>query len=78
MKQASVYPREVIKASLRHHAAALILTHNYPSGIAEPSEADLALTRHLKHTLALVDIRLLDHLIITGGTAISLAERGQL
>lgn len=78
LTQASVYPREVIKAGLKHHAAALILAHNHPSGIAEPSEADLALTRHLKHALALVDIRLLDHLIVTGSGAVSLAERGQL
>src|SRR5690554_2520293 len=78
LTQASVYPREVIKAGLRHHAAALILAHNHPSGVAEPSEADLALTRHLKHALALVDIRLLDHLIVTGAGAISLAERGQI
>jgi DNA repair protein RadC len=78
LTQASVYPREVIKAGLKHHAAALILAHNHPSGVAEPSEADLALTRHLKHALALVDIRLLDHLIITASAAISLAERGQI
>ncbi|MEO6984202.1 MAG: DNA repair protein RadC [Paralcaligenes sp.] len=76
LTQASVYPREVIKAGLRHHAAALILAHNHPSGVAEPSEADLALTRHLKHALALVDIRLLDHLVITAGQTVSLAERG--
>lgn len=76
LTQASVYPREVIKAGLKHHAAALILAHNHPSGVAEPSEADLALTRHLKHALALVDIRLLDHLIVTACGATSLAERG--
>ncbi len=78
LTQASIYPREVIKAGLKHHAAALILAHNHPSGVSEPSEADLALTRHLKHALALVDIRLLDHLIVTASGAISLAERGQL
>jgi DNA repair protein RadC len=78
LTQASVYPREIIKAGLKHHAAALILAHNHPSGVAEPSQADLALTRHLKNALALVDIRLLDHLIVTGVGAISLAERGQL
>ncbi|MBP6019125.1 MAG: DNA repair protein RadC [Burkholderiaceae bacterium] len=78
LTQASVYPREIVKAGLRHHAAALILAHNHPSGVAEPSQADLSLTRHLKQALALVDIRLLDHLIITGGSAISLAERGEL
>jgi DNA repair protein RadC len=78
LTQASIYPREVIKAGLKHHAAALILAHNHPSGISEPSEADLALTRHLKHALALVDIRLLDHLIVTASGATSLAERGQV
>ncbi|HUH58739.1 MAG TPA: DNA repair protein RadC [Candidimonas sp.] len=78
LTQASVYPREVIKAGLKHHAAALILAHNHPSGVAEPSQADLALTRHLKNALSLVDIRLLDHLIVTASGAISLAERGQL
>jgi len=78
LSQASVYPREVIKAGLKHHAAALILAHNHPSGVSEPSQADLALTRHLKSALALVDIRLLDHLIVTATGAISLAERGQL
>lgn len=78
LSQASVYPREVIKAGLKHHAAALILAHNHPSGVSEPSEADLTLTRHLKHALALVDIRLLDHLIVTASGAVSLAERGQM
>ena len=78
LTQASVYPREVIKAALRHHAAALILAHNHPSGVSEPSEADLALTRHLKHALAMVDVRLLDHLIVTATGATSLAERGQI
>ncbi len=78
LSQASVYPREIIKASLRHHAAALILAHNHPSGVAEPSQADLALTRHLKSALALVDVRLLDHLVVTANSAVSLAERGQL
>lgn len=78
LTQASVYPREIIKAALKHHAAALILAHNHPSGVAEPSSADLSLTRHLKNALALVDIRLLDHLIVTANSATSLAERGQL
>jgi len=78
LSQASVYPREVIKAALGHHAAALILAHNHPSGVAEPSAADLSLTRHLKNALALVDVRLLDHLIVTPTGAVSLAERGQV
>lgn len=78
LTQASVYPREIVKSALRRHAAALILAHNHPSGVTEPSQADLSLTRHLKHALALVDIRLLDHLIVTGTNALSLAEQGQL
>ncbi|HLS50600.1 MAG TPA: DNA repair protein RadC [Burkholderiaceae bacterium] len=78
LNQASVYPREIIKSALRNHAAALILAHNHPSGLAEPSQADLSLTRHLKQALSLVDITLLDHLIVTGSEAISLAERGQV
>lgn len=78
LSQSSVYPREVVKAALRHHAAAIILAHNHPSGVAEPSQADIALTHHLRKALALVDIRLLDHLIVTRNTTISLAERGAL
>ena len=78
LNQASVYPREVVKAALRHHAAALILAHNHPSGVAEASEADLALTRHLRKALALVDVRLLDHLIVTRNGATSLAESGAI
>lgn len=78
LSQASIYPREVVRSGLRHHAAALILAHNHPSGIAEPSQSDLALTRHLKHALALVDIKLLDHIIVTAQSAVSLAERGQV
>ncbi|WP_442596881.1 RadC family protein [Parapusillimonas sp. JC17] len=78
LNQASVYPREIIKAALKHHAAAVILAHNHPSGVAEPSQSDLALTRHLKNALSLVDVRLLDHLIVAGASAVSLAERGQL
>lgn len=76
LSQASVYPREIVKAALRHHAAAIILAHNHPSGVAEASQADLALTQHLRKALALVDVRLLDHLIVTRSTAVSLAEQG--
>lgn len=78
LTQASIYPREVVKAALRHHAAALILAHNHPSGLQEPSQADLHLTEHLKRALSLVDVQLLDHLIVTADGATSLAERGQL
>ncbi|AOB32028.1 hypothetical protein AKI39_16925 [Bordetella sp. H567] len=78
LSQASVYPREVVRDALRHHAAALILAHNHPSGLALPSEADERLTRHLRQALALVDVRLLDHLIIAGGAALSMAEQGRM
>ena len=75
---ASVYPREVVRAALRHNAAALILAHNHPSGVAEPSDADLSLTRRLKTALELVDVRVLDHIVVGDGQTTSLAERGQL
>lgn len=72
----SVYPREVVKQSLSVNAAAIILAHNHPSGVAEPSQADERITRRIKAALDLVDIRLLDHLIIGDGNATSLASRG--
>lgn len=78
LTQASVYPRELVKSALKHHAAAIILAHNHPSGVRSPSVADLTLTKHLQQALSLVDIRLLDHLIITAGHATSLAEQGQM
>lgn len=74
----SVYPREVVKEALAINAAAVILAHNHPSGVAEPSQADERITRRLKSALDLVDIRLLDHLIIGDGAATSLARRGFL
>lgn len=73
---AAVYPREVIKAALKHNAAALILAHNHPSFVAEPSDTDVRLTRKLVDACALVDIRILDHLIVAGPNCTSLAERG--
>lgn len=75
---ASVHPREVVRRSLSHNAAALILAHNHPSGIAEPSQADRAITRRLKAALELVDIRLLDHIVIGSGEFSSLAELGDI
>jgi DNA repair protein RadC len=75
---ASVYPREVLKESLKHNAAAVILAHNHPSGVAEPSQADLDITRQLKKVLDLVEIKVLDHIIIAGGDTVSFAERGIL
>ena len=78
LNQASVYPREVVREALRHHAAALILAHNHPSGMAQPSEADRAFNQRLKQALALVDIRLIDHLIVAGNSVVSMAEMGML
>jgi len=75
---ASVYPREVVKEALNANAAAVIFAHNHPSGIAEPSEADRSITVKLSKALALVDIRVLDHLVVGGDDVVSLAERGVL
>jgi len=75
---ASVHPREVVKQALQHNAAAVIFTHNHPSGIAEPSDADRRLTQRLKDALSLVDIRTLDHFVVGGGEVVSFAERGWL
>ena len=75
---ASVYPREVLKEALKHNAAAVILAHNHPSGVAEPSQADFDITKQLKKTLELIDIRVLDHIIVAGGDITSFAERGLL
>ena len=74
----SVYPREVVKQALSVNAAAVIVAHNHPSGVAEPSQADERITRRLNSALELVDIRLLDHLVIGDGKASSLAKRGML
>jgi len=75
---ASIHPREVVKEALAHNAAAVILVHNHPSGVAEPSQADELITRRLKQSLSLVDIRVLDHLIVGDATVESFAERGLL
>jgi len=75
---ASVHPREVVSRALQHNAAALIFAHNHPSGVAEPSEADRHITRQLRDALALVDVRVLDHLVVGAGYSVSLAERGLL
>ena len=76
--KASVHPREVVKLALARNAAALVLAHPHPSGAAEPSQADELITRRLKEALALVDIRLIDHIIVAGGDALSFSERGLL
>jgi len=78
LTQTSVYPREVVKAGLRNNAAAVIFAHNHPSGAAQPSQADELLTRNLKESLALVEIKVLDHFVVAGHQAISFAERGLL
>ncbi len=78
LTQTSVYPREVVKSALHHNCAAVILAHNHPSGIAEPSHADQCLTNQLKAALAMVDVKVLDHFIIAGDSALSFAERGLL
>lgn len=75
---ASVHPREVVKQALARNAAAVILAHNHPSGVAEPSQADELITQRLKQALALVDIKVLDHLIVGDGVCESFAERGLL
>lgn len=74
---AAVYPREVVKRALGHNAAAVILAHNHPSGVAEPSQSDRQITARLQQALAIIDVRVLDHFII-GETAVSFAERGWL
>ncbi len=76
LTQTSVYPREVVLRALHHHAAAVVLTHNHPSGVAEPSRADESLTQSLKAALSLVDVRVLDHFIVTRSQAVSMAEMG--
>src|SRR6266850_4436230 len=78
LTQTSVYPREVVKCTLKHNAAVVIFAHNHPSGVAEPSHADEILTRSLKSALALVDIQVLDHFIVAGPRTMSFAERGLL
>lgn len=75
---ASVYPREIVKTALRLNASALIFTHNHPSGIASPSEADKRLTARLKEALSLIDARVLDHIIVAGSSTLSFAEHGLL
>jgi DNA repair protein RadC len=75
---ASVHPREIVKLALQRNAAAVIVAHNHPSGVAEPSQADELITQRVKEALALVDIRLLDHIIVGDGVSVSLAERGVL
>ena len=78
LTQTSVYPREVVLRALHHQCAAVVLAHNHPSGSVQPSRADEALTQTLKSALALVDVRVLDHIIVGAGETLSMAERGLL
>ena len=78
LTQTSVYPREVVLRALHHHCASVVLAHNHPSGSVQPSRADEALTQTLKAALALVDVRVLDHVIVGAGESLSMAERGFL
>ncbi len=78
LTQTSVYPREVVVRALAHHAASVVLAHNHPSGTAQPSRADEALTQTLKAALGLVDVRVLDHFVVTRAQAVSMAEMGLL
>ena len=75
---ASVHPREVVKEALARNAAAVIFAHNHPSGVAEPSQADELITHRLRDALALIDVRTLDHFVVTGDSIVSFAERGLL
>ena len=74
----SVHPREVVKRALYHNAAAILFAHNHPSSIPDPSQADKALTKRLKDALALIDVRVLDHIVIGGAEAVSFSEEGLL
>jgi DNA repair protein RadC len=78
LTQTSVYPREVVLRALKHGSASVVLAHNHPSGTVQPSRADEALTQTLKAALALVDVRVLDHVIVAPGEALSMAEKGLL
>lgn len=78
INMASVYPREIVKRALELHCAAVILAHNHPSGVAEPSRADIAITQQIKKALELIDVTVLDHCVVGDGEIVSLAERGCL
>jgi DNA repair protein RadC len=78
LSQASVYPREIVKAALKHNAAGVVLAHNHPSGHAEPSHQDIQLTAAIKQALATVDVQVIDHIIVAKQEAISFVERGLL
>jgi DNA repair protein RadC len=73
---ASVHPREIVRYCMRHNAAAVILAHNHPSGVAEPSQADTRITQKIREALAMIDVRVLDHIVVGDASTVSLAERG--
>ena len=75
---ASIHPRVVVQQAMEANAAAVVFFHNHPSGVAEPSHADEAITRRLKDALALVDVRVLDHFVVSAGESVSFAQRGLL
>ena len=75
---ASIYPREVVRRALAHNCASVILSHNHPSGVAEPSQADCRITRRLQESLELIDVRVIDHMVVGDSAVISFAERGLL
>lgn len=76
ISQAAVYPREIVKEALTYNAAAVILAHNHPSGVAEPSSADRHITTQVRDALALIDVRVIDHFVVTTSESVSFAERG--
>lgn len=76
--EASVYPREVVKRCLHHNVSAIILAHCHPSGVPEPSQADVRITKRLTEALSLIDVRVLDHIVVGGANSVSMAERGLL
>ncbi|AHG20346.2 hypothetical protein Z042_12395 [Chania multitudinisentens RB-25] len=78
INQTPVYPREIVKTALSHNAAAVVVAHNHPSGVAEPSAADRHITKHLQDALSLVEVRTLDHIVLGHGESVSFAERGWL
>lgn len=78
LTHASVYPREIVKRALHHNAAAIVLAHNHPSGVAKPSEADINLTKELQKALAYVEVKVLDHFIVTSNSAYSFVENGKM
>ena len=73
---ATIHPRQLIKRAMAHNAAAVIISHNHPSGCTEPSSADIAITKRIREALTLLDVRLIDHFIVGSGTPLSFAERG--